>query len=104
MPVVDYAASTVSSRKKRRALWTALAACLSLGACLVMTFPAVDTAQWLERAHHYNVNGALIAQVEMGQRRNIALSLAAWLIAGAGWAVYLYRRGLRRAWRIRARV
>jgi hypothetical protein len=93
MPVLDYATFDPSRRIKWRARLTAVAACVSICICLFISFPAFDTKQWLERARHYNLDKALIAQVEQGQRRNIKLAVVAWSVAGAGWAMYL---GIRR--------
>ena len=97
MPVVDYASSDLTPRVNWRRHLTVVAVCVSIGLGLVLSFPALDTAQWLERAHFYNLDKPLIAQVEQGQRGNIIFAVIAWSVLGTAWATYLGYRSYKKS-------
>jgi hypothetical protein len=96
MPVIEYATPRPASRKGWRGGWTAVFVCLTVGVCLFLSWGAIDTAMWLERAHHYNENSLLISEVQRVQRQNIIIAAGAWSVAAVGWTVIL-------GWRWRSR-
>jgi hypothetical protein len=88
MDVIDYAANNQPPAFGWRRFLLAAAMFASVMVCLIASHPAISTAMWLQRAHQFKLDPAVIQETEQFQKVNVTNAADTWLIAVAGWAIY----------------